>query len=210
MATATTRAATSSIPTRRPIPIGDGQRHGGRTPLASPGHRGPACRERLSVAPRRSCPGRPVRRACSLLPIPRARAWTLGRGPVYPHGHKRFWWQSLGRGPPRSCDGSSDRGKAGDSFVYEVVDLAALYVGSAVISQRGSGESGVRPRLPDFFRPVLQVGAHVKRGSGVAPDLPGRFRVAQTFAQPAIGKAGARSQICFQSQRGLLRSGSHL
>src|ERR1700675_1908817 len=78
-------------------------------------------------------------------------------------------------------------GKTSDSVgLHEVVDFSALYIGGAVISQRGCCITALRPRLPCSVREVLQIGTHVERRSGVAPNLPGRLRVAQALEEPSL------------------------
>src|ERR1700723_928716 len=82
-----------------------------------------------------------------------------------------------------SCHGGKTSDSAG---LDEVVDFSALYIGGAVISQRGCCISAHWPRLSCSQREVLQIGTHVERGSGVAPNLPGRLRVAQALEEPSL------------------------
>src|SRR5271163_264315 len=99
-----------------------------------------------------------------------------------------FRWEGLCcESCPEAVAISRDGGEARDSVrLDEVVDLAALDVRSAVIPHGGGCIAADGPGLRDALRQVLQIGTHVERGGGVAPNLPGCFRNAQAFEKPGL------------------------
>src|SRR5580704_2882045 len=102
--------------------------------------------------------------------------------------NKRLWWQCARcQSCPKAVAVSCHRGKTRDSVgLDEVINLAPLCVRGAVVSQRRSPVTFSWPWLPGSLRQVLQIGTHIERGRGIAPNFPGRFRFPQAFEKPGL------------------------
>src|SRR5262245_13083298 len=67
----------------------------------------------------------------------------------------------------------------------EIVNLAALDVSAAVIAS-ADDRITARPRLRKARRQILRVDSPVERAQRIAPDLPGRRRLAELLLQPLL------------------------
>src|SRR5882757_123042 len=78
------------------------------------------------------------------------------------------------------------RGKPRNRMLLnEIVDFTALVIGSADIRAAKAGIPSTGPGACNHpWRKVLRVGAHIERCSGASPDLPGSFRIPQSFQKP--------------------------
>ena len=80
---------------------------------------------------------------------------------------------------------SGHRSETSDAAgLNKIIDLSALHIRRTVISSWENSVTGFGPRLARSLRQVLQIGAHVKSGGRIAPNLPSRFRVAKAFQKP--------------------------
>ena len=70
-------------------------------------------------------------------------------------------------------------------FLNEIVNFTALVIGSADVSATKAGIPSTGPGACNHpWRKVLRVGAHIQRRSCASPDLPGSFRIPQSFQKP--------------------------
>ena len=103
-------------------------------------------------------------------------AWSRDRAGHESNSNRfeRLGRQSLRRKScPKAVAIAGHRGKSGNPVVAdEVVNLAALNVGTAVIAAAEPGIGRSRPGLGQARRQVLWVGSHVECSRGVAPDFP--------------------------------------
>ncbi len=104
-----------------------------------------------------------------------------------------LWRESLGGETcPKTVPVASHGSETGNSVVTdEIVDFAALDIGRAVVPSAKAGDRNPRIRLPgqadgQARRQILWIGAHVKRGDRVTPDLPRRFRIPQALQKPCF------------------------
>src|SRR5580692_107310 len=103
-----------------------------------------------------------------------------------------------------------DRGKSGNRMLLnEIVNFTALLIGGADVPAAKAGIPGTGPRAGNHpGRKVLRVGAHIQCRSCASPDLPGRFRILQSFQKPRFlldAEDGLRG-ICLTEVRNLLVS----
>src|SRR5882672_2021190 len=70
-------------------------------------------------------------------------------------------------------------------LLNEIVNFTALLIGSADVPAAKAGIPSTGPGACNHpWRKVLRVGAHIQRRSCASPDLPGSFRIPQSFQKP--------------------------
>src|SRR5215831_1427668 len=131
----------------------------------------------------------------------RARARERGADEAQTHRLELAGWK-LSRcvAGPEAVKVARDDRKPGDLRVAnEIVDLAALGPGTAVIAAAQSRERTGRPRLLRQARgQILRVGARLERALRVPPDLPRRRRALQLVLEPGLllgSKNGLRRRV---------------
>src|SRR5882762_1288848 len=81
---------------------------------------------------------------------------------------------------------SRHRGKpCNPMLLNEIANFTALLIGSADVPASKAGIPSSGPGACNHpWRKVLRVGAHIQRRSCASPDLPGSFRIPQSFQKP--------------------------
>src|SRR5262245_21316493 len=124
-----------------------------------------------------------------LVGLHRARAGERGADEAQTHRLELAGWKLGGcvAGPEAVKVARDDR-KPGDLRVpNQLVDLAALGKGAAVIAAAQIRERTDRPRLlRQAGGQILRVGARLERALRVPPDLPRRRRALQLVLEPGL------------------------
>src|SRR5580700_1913302 len=115
-----------------------------------------------------------------------SRSRDRARHKRYANRHKRAWRERLRcQSGPETVAISGDSGETCNAVLLdEIVDLAALDIGVAMIACIRTGITSSGPGFGYSLRQVLRVGAHIQRSRGITPDLPGRLGVLQALEKP--------------------------
>src|ERR1700730_7616550 len=107
------------------------------------------------------------------------QTWGRDRTRHKSNAYRHKWLRREGfrsQSGPEAMAISRHSGEASDSVgLHKIVYLTTLYICGAVIPSTEAGIAGSGPRLRYSLRDVLRVGAHIKSGGSVAPNLPGRL-----------------------------------